>query len=979
MRSPSISLRGDNVSAVRLALVALCAVLLPTARSLAADLHTSVVWIEARPHAEVTISNLAPGERQELEIPLELFDAQGHSLWKTALKTPLSGKEPFRAQMALEKIADAAKQHRLEATVRVADLNIDYREVIFFADPQQPVQTYGFRFQGLFPRRKAEFMLGLNGFKGEDLRDLPVAFTLRDGDDNVIQDGVAAVKPAALPQRHAIDITPDTSAGIGPYSVDLSIDNEGYGVSFQTDYRFSHANAFVPVSGMEHDDPQRWFAADTQLNFRSLQMYYSPQFTALTPFNYPLIQYDAREKHSGQQSLRIDYQARKPAVAWGWQDLPAKPTMLSLWVKGNGTADELVVHFEDRVNFTLPAWQRNANFSEETVCRLDSTEWRRFRVPVLGDGQLVAGFKGSTVDIDGPVRILGFSIRTANAPEAPEAGQPLSVWIDDLAVETQAQPNQRLTMELASNAEAGLLNAQTELALSVGNGFDKPLARGRVNLVARDSEGQNVFESRLDLVVPSGEFASAKLPLNELHQRNPLGPVEVDLTFLDSSLPGARITKRYTFKSPRQGGLFHDFEEPTTFSGYAPGKVGPAMAKIVSGGCDAAGQPDAAGHSLSLAVRPREANNSVLIHPALPGIVDRVELMLYGDGRLVEVQPWFIDSGFTGMWLRDHNVFWPEPIRVDWQGWRKVTIVAPPTPAHHGDKNFYFLYKPWYPLNLALNAKLLPLEDPADGTNAEDDQAARPAEIRIDNLRVVTHLPQQEQLRLETEYPSESRIHPPDSPLRVVLWNYAATASALELKWELRSYQGFVAERGTLKLSPPAGVKQKHELVAALRPGIYELRIEGLGEAALSSPIVSLRQEDYFGEAPLEKLVDLTQLRQLLGQMTENIYLDWDNTEGAPYLFHYAWFYDELKTRQKLANHLPQIAADSRALEEAAAQVAAADQEVKQAAPPVVQLEQQLAQLAAKMQTQIMTTPRRNLPNPRTKPILSPKRNLTRR
>ena len=115
-----------------------------------------------------------------------------------------------------------------------------------------------------------------------------------------------------------------------------------------------------------------------------------------------------------------------------------------------------------------------------------------------------------------------------------------------------------------------------------------------------------------------------------------------------------------------------------------------------------------------------QEDNSVIFHPALPGEVDRVEMQVYGNGQPVTLQPWFIDSGTTGIWLRNYNLFWPKPITVDWQGWRKVVIPAPPIPAHHGEKNRYFLYKPWYPLNLALNAKLV-----------AGDQ---PTEIRIDSM-----------------------------------------------------------------------------------------------------------------------------------------------------------------------------------------------------------------------------------------------------
>ena len=53
-----------------------------------------------------------------------------------------------------------------------------------------------------------------------------------------------------------------------------------------------------------------------------------------------------------------------------------------------------------------------------------------------------------------------------------------------------------------------------------------------------------------------------------------------------------------------------------------------------------------------------------------------------------------------------------------------------------------------------------------------------------------------------------------------------------------------------------------------------------------------------FGEQPLATLSDLLGLRRSLGLTTEKMYFDWDNTEGAPYLFHFNWFEQDLKKRR---------------------------------------------------------------------------------
>ena len=39
-----------------------------------------------------------------------------------------------------------------------------------------------------------------------------------------------------------------------------------------------------------------------------------------------------------------------------------------------------------------------------------------------------------------------------------------------------------------------------------------------------------------------------------------------------------------------------------------------------------------------------------------------------------------------------------------------------------------------------------------------------PVEVRIDDIRVITHLPDEEQIKAEIDYPDETRIHVPGSP-----------------------------------------------------------------------------------------------------------------------------------------------------------------------------------------------------------------------
>ncbi len=165
-------------------------------------------------------------------------------------------------------------------------------------------------------------------------------------------------------------------------------------------------------------------------------------------------------------------------------------------------------------------------------------------------------------------------------------------------------------------------------------------------------------------------------------------------------------------------------------------------------------------------------------------------MMVQGGERPATLQVWFIDSGATGIWIRPYNLFWAKPITIDWKGWQKVTVAAPPIPAHHGEKNRSFLYEPWYPLNLALNLTV--------------ESGDQPVEIRVDNIRVVTHIRPEEELSAAVEFPDETHIHPPGAPLRMTFSNYAAADAHLARHLHAAQLSGFPGPRRQAG-SEPAG------------------------------------------------------------------------------------------------------------------------------------------------------------------------------
>ena len=858
----------------------------------------AVAWREGKPQATLVVRDLPAEVPEPPSVAWSVLDPQDKPLAGGVVKlSRVDGT--WQAAIPLDVIKEPKKTHRLELSLRDAAASLDYAARATIVGEAAGVPWYAIVGEGVWPDRSVAFVVSLPGDKSAQPRDIPVALTVRDGDEAIAFQRDLRLPPGADRSVHRIPVTPDTAATVGPYLAELDIDSEVHGLSFRTQERFAQACAEIPLSSFERGQRSDWFTADGQpQGYRSLQFYYSGHLQDLQQRDYPRIGYDPAEKHAGRQSFRIGYESGKPAHVWSQQVLPGKPTALSIWVKGNKTADELVVLFEDHINFSLPAWQRNANFSEAKICTLDFEGWRRFTVPVLGAGLQASGSKGSTSDVDAPVKILAVSVRTTVA-NGQQAGEPRQVWLDDLSVQTQAPENGRLSLELGSNRDDGSLADKAVMVVSVGNGRGVDLPRGRLSLTARDPEGQAVWTQTLDLPAKAGQFTFVEVPLEELSRKPMGGPFDIDATFTDASVPGARITGRQTWKLPRQAAVVHDFEHRETYSGYAAGAVTTSRAAVVDGGAEGSKG------SLALTVVPGQADNSVLLHPALPGKLDRVELMVHGGSHPVTLQPWFIDAAATGVWLRKHNLFWVEPITVDWQGWRKVTVACPPIPVGHAEKSRTFLFEPAYPLNLAFNAQ------------ATGDQ---PVEVRFDNVRAVTHLPRDEWYRIEIEYPDESRVHAPGAPLTAIVTNFASEPATFAVSFQLRQAQGFVARRGTVPLEIKAGERRHVTVIDSLAPGVYDLELAGVGSQAVRGPLAVLPAAGFFGPQPATMLGDPLALRRELGLTNERIYLDWDNVEPAPYVRHFTWFEMESGKRRTL----PVMPAELRPLAEAKEKTAAA-------------------------------------------------------
>ncbi|MBM4148939.1 MAG: hypothetical protein FJ224_07835, partial [Lentisphaerae bacterium] len=259
----------------------------------------------------------------------------------------------------------------------------------------------------------------------------------------------------------------------------------------------------------------------------------------------------------------------------------------------------------------------------------------------------------------------------------------------------------------------------------------------------------------------------------------------------------------------------------------------------------------------------------------LPGFPAGVEMQVFGGDRPVFLQALFMDRGSPEFDIAFQQ-FAAAPVRVDWKGWKVCRFPAPPLPPLYAAERGNPFYSPRYPLNLVLTAW------------TED---GRSAVIRVDQIKVSTHLPKKDELVVELEYPDETMLHLPGAPLKVLLANLSSEPMALDARYRLTTPVGLTAGEGVCKTTLAPGARLAFTLVEKLSEGFYQLRMDGLPEGrTFDADVQAPNRARYFGDALMARLSDIKGLNADLGLTEKRINLDWDTAEPVPDLHHHEWF-----------------------------------------------------------------------------------------
>jgi hypothetical protein len=860
----------------------------------AASVQSKIVWPGGSPQLEVMVSNVvasgaAPMTNRTLWIGVRAVNEKGDPVdgftGGQALNLNPDGK-PAISTFPLVAGKSALPSHDyFRVTARDALLGVSYDELVYAQKPGDLLQSYSVRIAGDMTNRTARLALHFARAAAAAPKTLELELRVLDGESNQLEN---RTRPIVLSETGLtdveIDVTPKRETA-GPYSLSFGLNHEESGLALAFEARFPFATVLAPITSMESDTLADWHIPGTTAVSGSANSYLIPKgaldrrnlpaslFSFYQPFGRPVFDSDVRR--SGTRSLRIDYSPSSAVVIGSNLRLPGLPVVARIWVKGNNTRDRLTLEWRDPCNFNAAAHQRFMNTLAVEICRLDFTDWKCLTVPIMGDGLLgrdtMAYMVGSAgLSVKHPIQTPLYLAALRVIPEPPPKGaepatETRSVWIDDILVETQVPRSERLSLELRGDTPERTLRPGAQLLVSVGNGTGNDIRGGRISVTFLDADGETVHELFDTFDAPAGEFTGKALALDPVEAIKPRGPITAIVT-VTGPVPGQRVQSRLVFSRPTGGGLFWDFERGEHFNPQGP--------DLGSGADPVAGGANGTGHALPLAVTTNRPI-AVMLHPAMPGIVESVEMQVFGTGTPVILQPVFVDSGSRDFDIT-YNQFAAPPIRVDWQGWKSCRFSAPPIPQNFTTGEGNPFYSPLYPLNLALRA------------HTED---GAPATIRIDQIQVSTHLDPKRELFVETDYPDETLLHVADGPLRLVFGNYSAGALPLDIRFRLTTAAGTVAEEGIRKLTLAAGARLSVTLVDKLREGFYHLRVEGLpGGRVFDEDIQTPDRKRYFGDTIMSRLTDIRGLLADLGLAEKRINLDWDTTEPVPNLFYYNWF-----------------------------------------------------------------------------------------
>ncbi|MEE2706552.1 MAG: NPCBM/NEW2 domain-containing protein [Planctomycetota bacterium] len=619
-----------------------------------------------------------------------------------------------------------------------------------------------------------------------------------------------------------------------------------------------------------------------------------------------------RKLRQNRFAMRIDYQGETAIYVGHDRFFPGNAYKAGFWIKGNGTNTVLRAMFLDYSNlgsFWNRGWARlfnGAEFAsgEREICTLDFNGWRYFEVPLPGGGLGTNLPGGSTQGVDFPIELTCLHVIPGQAAADSQAAAQ-NFQVGPIFVTTQSPASETLSVHLGYDDPNHVYNTKHGAAVTLQNGLRKGARQVRADWTLLDRDDVTIASGsgQFKLAAEAAKTFRIDLSAHAVEIAKHAAPLRLEVVAGDVQDISAIAKRAIVLSRPDSIIKLADFEMDRGFLGLR----GEGISNAPPPGKMAARTSTAQKHSgqRSLAIDwDKQAGKTqfVSIDPPVAGIPTEISVWVHGDGSGVWFYPLIGDQrGVShGLESRTWDFFFPRvrgpaasassltaagrsqsAVRIDFQGWRKLTFHLPPIPPRWKEKQIVG-WLPDYPLGVHLAV---------DTTEAVPTKGT----LFVDDISLQAHISPGRRVVIQPIRSSESNVYASSEEIRFKLVNFDAKNSLVRRTvarvsdWRGRSLASIDQE---ITLGPQES--RTVTLAESLPPGAYQLRAKFDGaEVAIEEDLLVADVGSLLGQDWPEALKTDWKLRPAIRDRFGHIDHDWDWIEFHPGNFQF----DSLRRR----------------------------------------------------------------------------------
>jgi len=718
--------------------------------------------------------------------------------------------------------------------------------------------------------------------------------TVTDRDDNVVVDRNFALDLAANESKEArLELAPENlQLYLPPFKVSgdlISADlNELNG---KLDDTIVLGNSYLLFDNMA-DVFGRWFTS-------GIEGFNNAYTAGAGQRSYPLTQIASKiervliEPSSNQAqplpesryALKWDYAGNAMVFTGFDRYLPGNAYRLGVWVKGDGSSSKLhalTLDYTDLGDFYEGGWKRIRN-GEKLVCVLDFTGWKYFEYDLPGLGIGSNEPTGSTDELDFPLELSGFRIEAAQVDKVPQSG---SVQIGPIFTRTQQAFADTLVVHLGYDDPDHSYAADRKAWCTVQNAWTTGSRKLKLRWTLTDRDDKPVASEPFEADVAGTKQQTFAIDLARHQAAITARPFPMQLQVEAYVADDATIaaSRQLVLTRPDSSFMLADFETDRGYLGLKARDLADAPGVGELAAFTTTDEKHGQERSLAIEWSKEKSRRFISIDPPLAGVPTELSMWVHGDGSGALFYPLFGDRRGVrhGLATSQYDLFLARnvdgplqnAVRVDWKGWREVKFRLPPVPPNWKKDLPILGYLPSYPLGLHLCI---------DAKSATTELG----KICVDDIRVVTHLPNEERLAATIVKADQTNVVAPGGNLAVAVVNRDASQPVkATLVTSISDWRGRKVAGGEKSLELKPGEQQRAVVAEKLPDGVFSLQVQlaanGQTRTTLNDDLLVANLQGQLGDEWKAALTDEWRLRQAIGDKFTMLDEDWDWVEHFP-------------------------------------------------------------------------------------------------